>query len=146
MFLKYKNHNENLQLPIQQLIIKKLQMYIDFYDISYFQLHELPSIRKTYCTLDSCKSLQSGTWSHCISQITSVTQKDITTFYDPKYLWDGNWLQKRSSHGKASQLQLKPCTVLGVSFSLFLLPYLILIYYPYLSPRYSQILSKLCFR
>lgn len=103
MFLKYKNPNKNLQLPIRQLSIKKLQMYIDFHDVMHFQLHKLPSIRKTYCTLDSYKSLQSGTQNHCISQITHVTQSDITTFCGPDYLWDGSWQQKRSSNGRASQ-------------------------------------------
>lgn len=86
--------SEQPWLPIQQPFIQKLERDQFRCGILYFQPHALPSARKTHCTLVSYKSLQSGTWSHCISQIASVSQKDTTTFWDTKNLWDGNWLQK----------------------------------------------------
>lgn len=94
---------EQPRLPIQQPFLRKLEIHQFLCGIWYFQPRALPSARKTLCTLVSYKSLQSGTWSHCISQIASVSQKDSTTFWDTKYLWDGNWLQK-GADGKANRL------------------------------------------
>lgn len=77
------------QLPIQHPKIAGVRLFLC--DTSYFQPCSLPNIRKTYCTLVSYKSLQSGTWSHCISQVASVPRKDLAVFYDAKHLWDGSW-------------------------------------------------------